>query len=297
MYFAAGAPSFVGPIDLGGAAKVAYSVGRKLSATYSGAVIRVRRSSDSTEQDFYAGSDGAVSTAAVAAFCGAGDGFVTTLYDQSGNGYHLTQATSTRQPRVCLSGVANTKNGKLAQYHVRLSAYSVNRGALEAYFTYLHDSAKHSYLLVNEVANDAASKILLGTRNAALDRSFQIQFSSSELMIFYIENGTGTCVTSSKTGSASSYNTVFGLLDANNATAADREFTWRDGTLMTGSNANTAATSSGNPARPFIIGANSSGSTSNAYEGNFCEFVSWSSDISSLRTTLEANSKAFWGTP
>lgn len=81
---------------------VAYST-RKLRTAYSGACLRVRRSSDSTEQDI-GFSGGKLDTAALLSFVGAGDGFVTTWYDQSGNGRDATQATAAKQMYVVQAG-------------------------------------------------------------------------------------------------------------------------------------------------------------------------------------------------
>ena len=64
-------------------AAVAYSL-RKLRTDYSGNAIRVRRSSDNVEQDFgFVGND--LDTASLLTFCGVGNGFITTWYDQSTN--------------------------------------------------------------------------------------------------------------------------------------------------------------------------------------------------------------------
>ena len=97
-----------GPLDAYGGAAAAYSL-RRLSANYTGPVVRVRRSSDSTEQDFTATqvTDGTLTT-----FCGAGNGFVRTWYDQSGNGLHLAQTTTGNQPQIVISGVLETEGSK-----------------------------------------------------------------------------------------------------------------------------------------------------------------------------------------
>jgi hypothetical protein len=89
-----------GLLDAYGGAAAAYSL-RQLSANYGGAVVRVRRSSDNTEQDFTTTqvTDGTLTT-----FCGAGDGFVRTLYDQSGNANNAGQATSASQPQIVSAG-------------------------------------------------------------------------------------------------------------------------------------------------------------------------------------------------
>lgn len=79
-----------------------YSLRRQLSA-YAGSSIRVRRSSDSTEQDI-GFTSGLLDTASLLSFCGAGDGFVKTFYDQSGAGNDFSQATTTKQAKIVASG-------------------------------------------------------------------------------------------------------------------------------------------------------------------------------------------------
>jgi hypothetical protein len=64
--------------------KAAYSM-RKLSSTYTGACIRVRRSSDNTEQDIGFVND-ELDTTALLSFVGSNNGYVTTWYNQKGTG-------------------------------------------------------------------------------------------------------------------------------------------------------------------------------------------------------------------
>lgn len=102
--------SFVGLLDLYPNASCAYSV-RKLRAAYTGSAIRVRRSSDNTEQNI--GFSGAnLDTSALTAFCGSGNGFVTTWYDQSGNANNATQTTAASQPQIVSSGSVINVNSK-----------------------------------------------------------------------------------------------------------------------------------------------------------------------------------------
>ena len=93
-------------------AAVAYSL-RKLRTAYTGAAIRVRRSSDNAEQDFGFVAN-VLDTASLLTFCGAGNGFVTTWYDQSGNAKNTTQTTAINQPRIVNSGTLDVVNGKPA---------------------------------------------------------------------------------------------------------------------------------------------------------------------------------------
>lgn len=98
-------------LDTYSGASVAYSV-RRLSSTYTGNLIRVRRSSDNTEQNIGYNANNVLDTVALLTFVGAGNGFVTTWYDQSGNGNNATQTTALNQPQIVSSGsllIANSK--------------------------------------------------------------------------------------------------------------------------------------------------------------------------------------------
>ena len=105
-----GGSAFIGLLDTYPNAAAAYSV-RLLRTAYTGSAIRVRRSSDNAEQDigFVSGS---LDTSSLTSFCGAGNGFVTTWYDQSGNGNNATQTTAANQPQIVSSGNVLTTNGK-----------------------------------------------------------------------------------------------------------------------------------------------------------------------------------------
>ena len=90
-------------------AAAAYSL-QKLKATTTN-VIKARRSSDDAELNFTAEeiTDGTLTT-----WTGAGDGFVQTIYDQSGEGNNATQTTANSQPKIVSSGSVILENGKPA---------------------------------------------------------------------------------------------------------------------------------------------------------------------------------------
>jgi hypothetical protein len=93
-------------LDLFPSASVAYSL-RKLRTDYTGNCIRVRRSSDNTEQDIgFVGNE--LDITSLLAFVGVNDGFITIWYDQSGNANHSTQTVALSQPQIVASGVVNT---------------------------------------------------------------------------------------------------------------------------------------------------------------------------------------------
>lgn len=80
---------------------------RKLISTATNC-IRIRRSSDNTEQDI-GFSGNSVDTAAISSFVGSNSAFVVTWYDQTGNAEHANQATAANQPRIVNAGVYDGK--------------------------------------------------------------------------------------------------------------------------------------------------------------------------------------------
>jgi hypothetical protein len=100
-----------GLLDFYPNAAAAYSV-RALSSSYRGPLVKVRRSSDNVERDFYALQNGNLDTFGLATFCAGTDGFVTTWYDQSGVGRNATQSTAGKQPQIVSAGTVITENGK-----------------------------------------------------------------------------------------------------------------------------------------------------------------------------------------
>jgi len=105
-------PAFTGLLDTYSGATVAYSAARRLATAYTGALIRVRRSSDNTEQDIGYDGSNVLDESALTSFVGANDGFVTTWYDQSGNSKNATQSTASNQHRIVSSGIIEKDGGK-----------------------------------------------------------------------------------------------------------------------------------------------------------------------------------------
>jgi hypothetical protein len=105
----------------------------------------VRRSSDSAEQDIgFSGNN--LDTASLLSFCGAGDGFVTTWYDQVGSN-NAVQATAGSQPQIVASGativneftkpalrIIDTSSGALGPF-LELSPWYANTQSYVGYFS------------------------------------------------------------------------------------------------------------------------------------------------------------------
>ena len=88
-------------------AAIAYSL-RKLSSTFSGDPIRVRRSNDNAEQDIPFDGNGDLDTTNLLAFVGSNDGFITKWYDQSGNSNDAYNTSATVQAKIVSSGTVET---------------------------------------------------------------------------------------------------------------------------------------------------------------------------------------------
>jgi hypothetical protein len=102
---------FQGLLDFYPNAAAAYSL-RKLSSAYTGSAIRVRRAVGSPSETDIGFVNNELDVATLESFCSGTNGFVTTWYDQSGNGYDATQTTAANQPQIVSSGSVITDNGK-----------------------------------------------------------------------------------------------------------------------------------------------------------------------------------------
>jgi hypothetical protein len=94
---------FVGAYDDTPSIAAAYGM-RRLLSSYEGNLLRLRRDSDNAESDFGNVANGDLDAAAIATFLAATTGYVTTWYDQSGNGYNAVQTTAANQPLYVASG-------------------------------------------------------------------------------------------------------------------------------------------------------------------------------------------------
>ena len=120
-------------------AAAGYSLRRlKTGATNA---IRVRRSSDNTEQDI-GFVDGELDTVSLLAFVGTAvtdNGYVKTWYDQSGNSNDATQTATGQQPQIVSSGAVIVENGKPAiqwpanLYKLNVPALGLTKQAVSAF--------------------------------------------------------------------------------------------------------------------------------------------------------------------
>jgi hypothetical protein len=254
-------------LDLYPNAAAAYSL-RQLRAGVAN-VVRVRRSSDNTEQDFTAAqvTDGTLTT-----FCGAGNGFVRTWYDQSGNGRNATQATTANQPQIVSSGAllqTNSKpaldfNGTSQRFDIPTIAFNMNA------------------LSVNIVSKSDTSTGRIAFASPDPNRLYAPFLSSG---IYYA--GYATEATAFNFGSSSLTSQYLVQLNAGSSTVN----AWRNGTASTAVSSNSAAEAGSN----LSLGSyKNDNSLTSFWDGTIQELFFYTSDQTSNQSGIASNINAHY---
>lgn len=265
-------------LDLYPNAAAAYSV-RLLRTAYAGSAIRVRRSSDNTEQDigFVAGN---LDTSALLSFVGANNGFVTTFYDQSGNARNMTQATAANQPQIVVSGSLLTQGGK------PIMKFTSSSQVLNAATFALSVNRTYIMTLYNVTNLTASYKIYLGAVAGGVSNlvnGIYGQFADSN-------------TTQSHVGSGSAFNVVGITQTANNAyfllgayvQGSSQHQHYRNGVLNAQNTSLTISPTTNNQVNSIMFNA------ANGSDIRTNEAVIYDSYQSSNRTGIEANINAYY---
>ena len=169
-------------LDNFGGAEIAYSL-RRLSSTYNGPAIEVRRDSDNTYQDIGFTENGNLDEYALTSFVGSGSAYIRTWYDQSSNARHAPASVESIQPRIVNSGTIEKINGKPAIYfdfnnlqrfgHVNFNATS------KSHFSIFHVVQHYSLTAIADQAYYSweTSRTLSKGTNVALQDSANVSHS------------------------------------------------------------------------------------------------------------------------
>jgi hypothetical protein len=251
----------------------AYSV-RKLSSSYSGSTLRVRRSSDNTEKDIGFDSNGDLDTSVLTTFVGANDGFVVTLYDQSGNGNDATQTTAASQPQIVSSGSVITSAS------LPTVDFDGSNDYLELTGTPTVDNL--SIFTVFQSDNSSQDSVIFAkAENSSNFISSGIR--ANQRAVRYVNNGTLTNKSISFTDTTSAHQSSV----IAETTTPDVDI-WVDGSQGSGSQ-NPRASSI---ATQGIIGARQGGLS--PFNGKISEFVLYLTDETTNRTAIESNINAYY---
>jgi hypothetical protein len=259
-----GGVPFVGILDTYPNAAVAYSV-RKLRTDYTGNSIRVRRSSDNTEQDIGFTSAGNLDTTALTTFVGANDGFVTRWYDQSGNAKNATQTTAANQPKIVSSGNVITENGK-------------------PFIEYITNGTSQLKTTSTFSISTPLQTFIVGKNTRSVnDFPYYHDFSILRAVMYYGTNlalFNGLQIDSNDT--STTLNLISGLFNSTNSAL------YKNGnTLVTGNAGNSGASGT------LFLGTRNN--DAQIMYGGFQEFILYPSNQSSNRTGIETNINTYYG--
>jgi hypothetical protein len=257
-------------LDIYTGATVAYSL-RKLRTAYSGSAIRVRRSSDNTEQNIgFVGND--LDTASLLTFCGAGNGFVTTWYDQSTNANNSTQATATSQAQIVSSGalILSTFTSKITTTWTD-DRYDLTTGI----------SPNTRYLSFNVVNRTATSNDFYSLGTATFGGGVN---SQSPFVWFATTGNINSYMPTALTHGTN--NTTGAFIVTSEKNASNLKTIYVDGVALA-----TTATEAPSAGNNFIYFGRSG---NNFITGQLSEYIYWNSEQSANRTGIETNVNTYW---
>ena len=173
---------------------------RKLSSASSGSAIRIRRSSDNTEQDIGFTSANEIDSVAITNFAGSGDAFVKTWYNQVSGGNDATQTTTSQQPKIVDSGALITSGGKVAMdfdgsndKFADVDGLTINTNDCGAFVVCEFAGSGTQYDAALNIGPDNNDEIVLGYRSSQIAYCGSIQGSvttntAQNLVSVYADN-------------------------------------------------------------------------------------------------------------
>jgi len=269
------APAFTGLLDTYSGAGSAYSIARRLSSTYTGALIRVRRSSDNTEQDIGYNGSNVLDESALTTFVGANNGFVTKIYDQSGNSAFASQSTAANQPKIVSSGTIIKVNSKAA-----MEFDGVNDSLTFASNPFV---TKNTYSFF-DVGKFYATVLNFNMMLSQSDTEIEVRRGGGGGVVQFLMGGTGGAA---PTGSAQINNLqkLFSFYRKSNIEAKAYVNNTQDGATLT-PNSSTIGSST------LYLGSRSG--TAYLYEGTMQEVLIFNTDQSANHSNINGNINTFY---
>lgn len=270
--------TFVGVLDAYESnLRAAWSVSRRLRGGYTGPLIRVRSTAGgSPESDINPGADGWLDESALATFVGSDSAYVTTIYDQSGGGYHMAQTTTSAQMRIVDAGTIDKLASKPCLYH---------SGANNTMGYFSSEWTSYTGTTLSAVGRGLLGNVANG-RFIGVSSSTNNDYDSTARMALAYQTAAGTywgTYSSSVVGSSAwvggSTNTdtlISVITDATNTTK------------RIGSNSDAGAHTAAFSVTRGLWGMVSTAAPFAASGSKFAEFILWTSDQTSNDTAIRA---------
>jgi len=136
-------------------------------------------------------------TSSLTNFCGSGNGFVTTWYDQSGNARNATQTTAANQPQIVSSGSLLTLNSKpkidatSLQFLKFNSDIATSNSSYSLFMTYYKDTTGNQAIVLKDVTNYhwldyGTTQYISGVDAISISTTFQINTGKNKFTRIYI---------------------------------------------------------------------------------------------------------------
>jgi hypothetical protein len=260
-------------------ASAAFSL-RQLISTWTGAVVEVRRTVGSpATADFTAAE---VDNGTLTTWVGAGNfGYISTWYDQSGNGFDAIQTTEANQPRIVNSGTLVTTEGNPAIDFLGTTQYLENAGNIPY-------NGGVSYYCVVDMDGAAPTQRLWSDDITGAQGYFIV---TADGRVQLNDNDTGYEVVTT-----TAYTTIGDIaeLDSFHFNSLTGNYEWaRDGSNNTGfiPTWSDVAIDSSNTANFAIMGAGNGNQVGN---GRVQELIIYPNDQSANRVGIETNINAHY---
>lgn len=283
-------PAFSFLLDDYSGASAAYSL-RKLRSAYSGNCIRVRRSSDNTEQDF-GFVNNVLDTASLLAFVGAVNGFVTTFYDQSGNGKNMVQSTAVNQPQIISSGSVLTLNSKPTIRHNKANNQHWNNSTINvvnnASFNWVggYTGSLTFWSMLFGVGNQSGTQ---GYAYVPLAYQTANDWNANNSVIWGNGYNSGTTPKAISLGTnlypLNTQKTTLGILGPTTSQI-----------YINGSAISQSVTRTSNIGNYTSMALGTNPSLSEGFPGDIQEFILWGTNQNSNASGINSNTNSYWGT-
>ncbi len=263
---------------------------RKVVSSYVGNAINVRRSSDNTTTDIGFDGSGNLDATSLNTFVGSGNGFVVTIYDQSGNSRNLTQANTTRQPQIVASGTDETEGGRVALLFVGASTQWLS-GAFAGMYT-----AGAGTLLEVKQVKASSTIISYAEENSGGSTQSLVDWINAGTPTWQIkDDSSATIATAGGTGLSADGNIhQFSYMDSGTQLNMWQNSAQKLGPTTYNRTGHTVTLNR------TSIGAWQSGGANGTFpfDGLWSEAVVWSSALTTpQRQSGESNQKSYYGTP
>lgn len=276
-------PAVTAPIQaVGVTAWRAYGL-RQLSSTYGGNAILVRRSSDNTTLAIGFTGTGDLNTAALLAFCAATNGFVVTWYDQSGSGFDMTQATTTKQVQIVTAGALTvTVGGKPA------AQGSTTTGYIDTHTGLVAAGAASALCVFNSVGAPAGNTEAFGEYGTTFYNMLALQVAAWGAVLGFTGGNILASVTPALAAGPYQYSIVDTGTNASN---------WLDGTLVKSTTYSRAGLTFTDTGFAFFTNSTSAGTLSSNFTGSIAELIVYEAALTTFqRQAGENNQNAYYGT-